>query len=609
MQVGAVSSGRGKWKFVVWAPEAKTLKLSLADSQEAALAMKRDARGYFSIEVENLESGTQYFYEFEDGRKLPDPASRFQPKGVHGPSALVAVENLKWRDESWRGRSLESSVFYELHVGTYTGQGTFEALIPHLRELRRIGITTIELMPIAQFPGARNWGYDGVQPFAPQNSYGGPEGLCKLVNAAHSEGLAVVLDVVYNHLGPEGNYFSAYGPYFTDRYQTPWGKAINFDGPDSEPVRDFFIENALYWLEKYHIDGLRLDAIHGIYDFGAKHFLAELRERVEQLAAKLGRPLQLIAESDLNDARILSPGSRGGYGLQGQWSDDFHHALHSVLTGERAGYYADFGDVRVLAETLRKGWFYCGQYSEYRRRRHGNSTAGLRMEQFVICSQNHDQIGNRARGERLSQLVTFEAQKLAAGVTLLSPFTPLLFMGEEYGETAPFQYFTSHTDEELIAAVRRGRAEEFSAFAWQGEVPDPHNESTFEASKLHHELKAGGGYQTMLNFYEELMRLRSEYSWRRQAENSWEESGSAITGYWKDASGLKSVAMIFQFAREREAVKLQLPGGTWRKRLDSAEAKWAGRGAVAPAEINGQENINLAPQSLAVFELYKSSPG
>src|SRR6202049_2634665 len=301
-------------------------------------------------------------------------------------------------------------------------------------------------MPVAQFPGGRSWGDDGVQPFAPQNTYGGPRGLQKFVDAAHRHGLAVALDVVYNHLGPEGNYFNEYGPYFTDKYQTPWGRAINFDAPDSDPVRRFFIENALHWLEKYHIDALRLDAVHGIFDFGASHFLADLQQAANSLEAHLHRKLHLIAESDLNDSRILHSPAEGGYDLQSQWSDDFHHSLHSVLTGERAGYYSDVGDLQQLAATMRNGWFYAGQYSSFRRRRHGNSPSGLTRSKFVVCNQNHDQGGNRARGERLSQLVDYEALKLAAGATLLAPFVPLLFMGEEYGETAPFRYFTSHGD-------------------------------------------------------------------------------------------------------------------------------------------------------------------
>ena len=322
---------------------------------------------------------------------------------------------------AWKGRDLASSIFYELHVGTYTPEGTFDAVIPHLDDLADLGITTIELMPVAQFPGARNWGYDGVHPYAAQNSYGGPQGLQRLVDAAHARGLAVALDVVYNHLGPEGNYFGVYGPYFSSRYKTPWGDAINFDGADSEPVRRFFIDNALYWLEKFHMDALRLDAVHGIFDFSANHFLAELQAEAQSLARRLDRRIHVIAESDLNDARLMHGPEKGGYALDAQWSDDFHHSVHTLLTKEHSGYYADFGKLSNLSDTLKNGWCYSGQYSSFRHRPHGNSPAGLARSRFVAFTQNHDQVGNRARGERLTTLVGFEALKLAARHTAALP--------------------------------------------------------------------------------------------------------------------------------------------------------------------------------------------
>ncbi|MEY2412252.1 MAG: maltooligosyltrehalose trehalohydrolase, partial [Acidobacteriaceae bacterium] len=505
--LGATPLPREGWRFVVWVPVAKELSIHIVGDSDRVVPMQKSDSGYFEATIEKLDTDARYFYRFEDGREFPDPASRFQPEGVHGPSQIINLEDFNWTDSSWHGLPLDHSVIYELHVGTYTPEGTFEALIPHLAALRDLGVTTIELMPVAQFPGSRNWGYDGVRPFASQNSYGGPRGLQKLVDAAHAHGLAVALDVVYNHLGPEGNYFHAYGPYFTDKYQTPWGKAINYDGPDSDPVRHFFIANALHWLEEYHIDALRLDAVHGIFDFGALHFLAELQQAVKGLEERLGRKLHLIAESDLNDSRLLKAPAHGGYDLASQWSDDFHHSLHSLLSGERAGYYSDFGDVHHLAVTMRNGWFYAGQHSNFRRRRHGNSAAGLARSKFVVCIQNHDQIGNRARGERLSELVNFETLKLAASVTVLAPFIPLLFMGEEYGEIAPFQYFTSHSDQALIEAVRKGRQEEFAAFAWEGKVPDPQDEATFRNSKLNHELKNKEPHQTLRALYRELLAI------------------------------------------------------------------------------------------------------
>ena len=367
-------------------------------------------------------------------------------------------------------------------------------------------------MPVAQFPGGRNWGYDGVFPFAVQNSYGGPEGLKRLIKACHQRGLAVVLDVVYNHLGPEGNYLAAYGPYFTQRYRTPWGPALNFDGPDSDEVRRFFIDNALYWASEYHIDALRLDALHAIVDLSPQPFVAELAETVHRARERWNRKFYLMAESDLNDVRLVRSPDLGGYGLDAHWNDDFHHALHTVLTGEQTGYYSDFGRLEQLAKAWREGFIYSGEYSPYRRRRHGSSSRDVAAERLVVFAQNHDQVGNRLGGERLSQLVSFEALKLAAGAVLLSPFLPLLFMGEEYGEVAPFGYFVSHSDPALIEAVRQGRQEEFAAFGWPGEPPDPLDEATFLRAKLDHRLRREGKNKVLLEFYRELLGLRRELS-------------------------------------------------------------------------------------------------
>ncbi len=375
-------------------------------------------------------------------------------------------------------------IMYELHAGTFIPEGTFDAVIPGLDHLKDLGINATDIMPVAQFPGERNWGYDGVYPFAVQNSYGGPDGLKRIVNECHTKGIAVILDVIYNHLGPEGNYLRDYGPYFTDRYKTPWGQAINFDGPYSNEVRNFFIENALSWLKNYHIEGLRIDAIHGIYDMSAQPFLPELAERVEEFSQQEGRKFYLIAESDLNNSYALRPRDSGGSGLDALWCDDFHHALHTLLTGETDGYYVDFGKIGHLVKSFREGFVYSGQYSAFRKRNHGNSSADIPPDRFVVFSQNHDQTGNRLKGERLSSLVSFESLKLAAGVVLLSPYIPLIFMGEEYGETAPFLFFISHSDPELIKAVRQGRKDEFKTFNWKDEPPDPQDIETFMRSKL-----------------------------------------------------------------------------------------------------------------------------
>ena len=565
----------GSWEFLLWAPNARSVLLKLCSSQDDLINMEPLAQGYFRTNIAGVNDGAQYLYQLDDQRSLPDPASRFQPQGVHGPSQTVDTSSFSWTDQEWKGFRLERSIFYELHVGTYTQEGTFNALIPHLAYLADIGITTIELMPIAQFPGSRNWGYDGVYAFAPQNSYGGPAALQRFVDAAHGHGLAVALDVVYNHLGPEGNYLSAFGPYFTDQYRTPWGQAINFDGQGSDDVRRFFIENALYWLEDYHLDALRLDAVHGIFDFSARHILAELKSSVAQLSARLGRPLHLIAETDLNDARILHDPEHGGYGLDAQWSDDFHHSVHSLLTKEDRGYYSDFRGIKPLATTLSDGWYYQGQYSHFRQRHFGSSPKGLAASKFVAFTQNHDQIGNRAFGERLTMLVDLESLKLAAGVNLLSPFMPLLFMGEEYGETAPFQYFTSHGDPDLVEAVRRGRREEFADFGWGEEVPDPQDNQTYQRSHLDLSLKKTGKHQTLFRFYQQLIRIRQEFNLGSAPSHTVRELGdhALLLRFNIRPRGL---AILFNFDERPVTLDPQDLEGNWIARLDSAAAAWNG---------------------------------
>jgi maltooligosyltrehalose trehalohydrolase len=563
--------------------------------------MTKDHWGYHRVLVSDIESHSHYVYRLDDSQEYPDPASRFQPDGVHGPSEIVDLAAFNWTDADWRAPNLDESIFYELHIGTYSEEGSLDGLCAHLPGLADLGVTTIELMPTAQFPGSRNWGYDGVYPFAVQNSYGGPVALQRFVNTAHTYGLAVALDVVYNHLGPEGNYLSQFGPYFTDRYRTPWGQAINFDGPESGPVRRFFIENALYWFKQYHIDILRLDAIHGIYDFGAFHFLAELENQVQLAGKQLGRDLRLVAESDLNDARILLPCEKGGYGLPAQWSDDFHHSLHTLLTRETAGYYSDFGSVGHLASVLREGWFYCGQYSQFRRRQHGNSPRGISHSHFVVCSQNHDQVGNRARGERLSMLVNFEAQKLAAGVTLLSPFVPLLFMGEEYGESSPFQYFTSHGDKDLVEAVRCGRREESAGFGWDNEIPDPQDETTFANSRLHHSLRERDPHRALRLLYQELIRFRRTNHLGSDADLKVTESESLHILIVLRGSPDSRLLMIFNFGTGNIALDSGMPPGRWTMELNSADSRWLGPGNLFPGTVGPNDTMMLSGQSFVVL--------
>ena len=508
-EFGATPLSDGRWRFVAWSPHQEGLSVVLCQPDRRKLPMQPHCG--FHIAEAQVEPGTKYVFRMPDGREFPDPASRFQPEGVHGPSVVVETRQFAWSDAAFQGHLLRDFTIYELHIGTFTQEGTFDAAVARFDDLVDLGITAVEVMPIAQFPGSRNWGYDGVYPFAVQNSYGGRAGFQHFVDAAHKKGLSVILDVVYNHLGPEGNYFGQFGPFFTDRYSTPWGEAINFDRAESGPVRNFFIQNALYWLTEFHVDALRLDAVHGIFDFSAHHFLAELQEKVSRQAAETGRKLHVIAESDLNDSRLLHDPEHGGYGLDAQWSDDFHHALHVLLTKEKNGYYADFGLLEDLAAVLRDGWRYAGQYSPFRKRRHGNSPTGIASDRLVVFNQNHDQVGNRAMGDRLSTLVDYEGLKLAAGMTLLSPFLPLIFMGEEYGETHPFQYFTSHGDPNLVAAVRKGRREEFASFGWKDEVPDPQSEMTFERSILDWAKKEEEPNRSLRALHKALLSIRKKF--------------------------------------------------------------------------------------------------
>ncbi len=532
--------------------------------------MTKDHAGFHTVELPQLAPGATYLYRLDGAEEWPDPASRFQPQGVHGPSQIVDTQSFRWSAPPSPPIDLQTTIIYELHVGTYTTAGTFDGVIAHLDELAELGITTLEIMPVAQFPGARNWGYDGTYVYAPQNTYGGPGGLQRLVDAAHQRGLSVILDVVYNHLGPEGNYLGKFGRYFTSRYRTPWGSALNFDGPESGPVRAYFLANALYWLEEYRFDGLRLDAIDGIRDFGAFHFLAELKEAVRELERRTGQRKVLIAESDLNDRKVLDPRASGGFALDAQWSDDFHHSVHTLLTGETAGYYADFGSLRHLAQTWRQGWHYEGQYSAFRRRNHGNSPRGISPGRFVVCVQNHDQVGNRAAGERLGHLVDFASQKLAAGLLLLSPFTPMLFMGEEYGETAPFLYFTSHGDPELIAAVRKGRSEESAKFGWPGQTPDPQGEETFHSATLRHASKEQPAHRALRAFYKTLIEFRRAYALGHPApmEVTGHDAERILVAR-REAPAVPLV-MIFHFGQAPIRFLCPLPPGRWQLVLDSS---------------------------------------
>jgi maltooligosyltrehalose trehalohydrolase len=492
--------------FRIWAPNANQVQIKI---DRDLFGMTPSESGWWFTETPLAKAGIDYAFVLDGGVPVPDPRSPWQPNGIHGPSRTLDHRAFSWTDQSWQAKPLSSAIFYELHIGTFTSQGTFMAAIEQLDYLVGLGITHIELMPVAGFSGNRGWGYDGVDLYAPHHAYGEPDDLKRLVDACHGRGLAVILDVVYNHVGPAGNYLAHFGPYFTQRYATPWGQAINFDGPESDEVRRFFCDNALMWLKDYHFDGLRIDAVHAIIDTSALHFLEQLACEVAELQAQTGRHLALIAESDRNDPRIIRPREIGGYGVQAQCSDDFHHALHCVLTGEHAGYYVDFGSLADLAKALQHVFVYDGRHSVFRRRRHGRLPSGLSGSSFLGYLQTHDQIGNRAKGERSSHLMSVGRLKIAAALVLTAPFIPMLFQGEEWGATSPFLYFTDHDDPELARNVTEGRRREFAAFGWKPEeIPDPQAVETFERSKLIWSEREAEPHAGLLAWHRRLIELR-----------------------------------------------------------------------------------------------------
>ena len=604
MEIGAKYLRNGECEFSVWAPLLQDVALKILSPEEQLVAMTKDNRGYWHARVENVNPAATYLYVLEGEKERPDPASSFQPNGVHKASQLIDHNAFRWQDIDWEGIPLKDMILYELHVSTFTIEGTFGAIIPILDELRDVGVNAVEIMPVAQFPGERNWGYDGVYPFAVQNSYGGPDGLKRLVNECHKKGIAVILDVVYNHLGPEGNYLYDYGPYFTDRYKTPWGQVINFDGPYSNEVRNFFVENALFWFKHYHIDALRLDAIHGIVDMSARPFLLELAERTAEFSQERGKKFYLIAESDLNNSMAVRERDRGGFGLDALWCDDFHHSLHTLLTGENQGYYIDFGRIEHLVKSMREGFVYSGEYSQFRKTNHGNSSRDIPAEQFIVFSQNHDQIGNRMRGERLSRLVSFESLKLAAGTVLLSPYLPLIFMGEEYGETAPFLYFISFSDPNLIEGVRQGRKREFRSFKWEQEPPDPQSSETFMQSKISWNKRCEGDNRILRNFHKELIRLRKSLpAIRNLSKDSLDvradEAQKVVSmRRWKDSN---HILAIFNFNRADITLNHSLLEAQWKKILDSSDKIWNGPGALLPSRINNGEDSRMRGESFALY--------
>lgn len=602
-RLGATYLGDGATQFVVWAPKASRVELHLPQA-DRQIEMMSAERGYFSAVVETCSPGTFYKYRLDGQVERPDPASRCQPQGVHGPS-MVIDHRFSRPASTWRGLELRDYVIYELHIGTFTETGTLPAIIPHLDRLKSLGITAIELMPVSQFPGTRNWGYDGVYPFAVQHSYGGADQLKQFVAACHERELAVVLDVVYNHLGPEGNYLADFGPYFTGKYHTPWGHAINFDQRCSDEVRRYFNDNALEWITDYHVDALRLDAIHAIYDQSARPFLAELTDAVHRRAAELGRRVYLIGETNENKPALLQPTMQGGIGLDGQWLEDFHRSLHALLTGERQSFYADFGSLADFAKAYGEGFVLTGQYSKYRGRKHGASSSEFTTERFVVSAQNHDQTGNRACGERYTTLLDFESRKLAAAAVILSPYIPLLFMGEEYGEPAPFAYFVDHGEPYLLESVRQGRLRDFKG-CWTTAPPDPASAETFQRSRLSHDLAAQSQHALTWAYYQKLLELRRTIGALRQIDRQ-QSKFAAHDGLnllvAQRATGHDSVYLLYHFAAaplKISADALALPTGS-TKLLDSADPLWDGPGSLAPDKLSTGDTLTLAPRCCIVY--------
>lgn len=562
--------------------------------------MQKDEMGYWRTIAGNIQAGARYWYTLDDRIMRPDPASRHQPDGVHGASAVVDT-HFEWTDTCWKGLPLSDMIIYELHTGAFTPQGNFQGIISRLGYLQSLGINAIEIMPIAQFAGRRNWGYDGVYHFAIQNSYGATSDLKQLVDACHRHGIAVILDVVYNHAGPEGNYLRDFGPYFTDKYKTPWGECVNFDDAWCDGVRNYVIQNALQWLDEFHIDALRLDAVHAIRDFSAKHIMEELSEQVRALEQRTGRKKVLIAELDLNNPRYITPIEKGGYGMDGQWIDEFHHALHAMITGETNGYYEDFGGLEKLAKAFQHSYVYTGEYSPHRKKHFGIEPRDNPYSQFVVFTQNHDQVGNRLLGDRLTTMLSPEALKLAAATMLLSPHVPFLFMGEEYGEKNPFLFFTDYCDQPLIDALCDGRKNEFAYFNWEGEALNPQDEAVFRQSML--------GWKTddmpgLLNFYRHLIHLRKTHPAMQNFERGKAVKNIIVRDPILHFERHAKDQVLVAYLHFGQSPSTLVNDGSFvlKKLVDSSDQAWDGAGSQLPCCVQPKQSFLINPLSAIVFE-------
>jgi maltooligosyltrehalose trehalohydrolase len=600
--IGVNFNEKGEAQVCVWAPLKDEVAVLLIDNNDR-VALTKDECGFWRDTGSKLRPGDLYKILLNDDKKLPDPASLCQPLGVHEASEALDLTNFRWSDSKWNNLPLKEYILYELHTGTFTTEGTFEAVESKLDYLSSLGVNAIEIMPVAQFPGSRNWGYDGVFPFAVQQSYGGARGLQHLVDVCHQKGIAVVLDVVYNHMGPEGNYLGEFGPYFTDKYNTPWGNAINFDDAYCDGVRHFFIENVLMWFRDFRIDALRLDAVHAIKDFSATHILREIKMHVNRLMEETGRTHHLIVELDLNDNRFINPLEQQGYGMNAQWIDEFHHALRITAGGDRTGYYEDFTGIKHLEKAYKDAYVFDGQYSPHRKKTFGIKAEHNAGDQFIVFSQNHDQVGNRMLGERTSQLVSVEMQKLMVAAVMVSPYIPMLFMGEEYSEPNPFLYFVSHTDPELAEAVRKGRKAEFAAFHALGEAPDPVSEETFNDSKLQWELLNEEPHKTMFNYYQALIHFRKsnpilKYLDRKHLNvQASEERQTLLVRRWHEETHL---LCLMNFSKQEQHMVVPANNKNWNKLFDSSGKKWGGS-SVPDEPVKSGSTITIQPESILIY--------
>jgi maltooligosyltrehalose trehalohydrolase len=585
----------------LWAPQADSVEVSLEAGK--TIPLKKDNQGYWITDTDQILPNDLYKFKINGDKALPDPASLSQPLGVHESSAAFDLKAKVWNDEQWSNPALNNYIIYEVHTGTFSTNGNFDGIAEHLDHLIELGINAIEIMPVAQFPGSRNWGYDGVFPFAVQHSYGGAEKLQELVDTCHAKGIAVILDVVYNHVGPEGNYFAEFGPYFTDKYHTPWGQAVNFDDEYCDGVRDYFIENVLMWFRDFHIDALRMDAVHAIKDLSAVHILKAIRLKVDELMQLTGRTHYLIVECDLNDPRFLDSTDKNGFGMDSQWIDEFHHALR-ITAGEPAtGYYSDFKGIKHLEKAYLDAFVYDGQYSEHRKKNFGLKATGQAGSKFIVFSQNHDQVGNRMLGERSTALYSFEMQKVLAGAVMIAPYLPMLFMGEEYGETNPFLYFVSHTDPELNKMVREGRKAEFAAFHAEGEAPDPDAEDTFLNSKLQWDLLSQPHHQTMLNYYKALIALRKENPALNNGNRkhvtaiAYPDQNTLVVKRWEEK---QQIVCLLNFSKEAQAIPAEDSIHNWDLLLCSADEEWGGP-CTSDGACQSVNKLIVQPESILIY--------